>query len=91
MQMFWHGRPSQSRAGVEAGLGSGAQNHCCAPSLYVRLLEVDGKGRLVFFAKNDLRCGEELTYDYRCAPPALPIMFRPPALAALKSQQLWRY
>ncbi len=52
----------------------------------MRLLEVDGKGRLVFFAKNDLRCGEELTYDYRCAPLAPPTTCPRQHSAALKSR-----
>ncbi len=42
-----------------------AQNHCCAPSLYTRTLELDGAPHLVFFARSDLRAGQELTFDYR--------------------------
>ena len=41
------------------------QNHCCAPSMYTKVLEVDGEHRLVFFARTDLKPGQELTYDYR--------------------------
>ena len=41
------------------------QNHCCAPSMYTKVLEVDGEARLVFFARTDIVPGQELTYDYR--------------------------
>ena len=41
------------------------QNHCCAPSMYTKVLDIDGRPRLVFFARFDLRPGQELTYDYR--------------------------
>ncbi|KAK9827616.1 hypothetical protein WJX81_006673 [Elliptochloris bilobata] len=40
-------------------------NHCCAPSMYTRVLDVDGAPRLAFFARTDIRPGQELTYDYR--------------------------
>lgn len=33
--------------------------------MYTKLLEVEGEPRLVFFAKNDIKAGQELTYDYR--------------------------
>lgn len=46
-------------------VGWGLQNHCCAPSMYTKLLEVENEPRLVFFAKNDIKAGQELTYDYR--------------------------
>lgn len=41
------------------------QNHCCAPSMYTKVLEVEGESRLVFFARTDIKPGQELTYDYR--------------------------
>ena len=41
------------------------QNHCCAPCLYTKIVEVDGMSRLVFFARATIRPGQELTYDYR--------------------------
>ena len=41
------------------------QNHCCAPSMYTKVLEIDRRPRLVFFARFDIRPGQELTYDYR--------------------------
>ena len=41
------------------------QNHCCAPSMYTKVLDIDGRPRLVFFARFDIRPGQELTYDYR--------------------------
>ncbi|DBA76675.1 TPA: hypothetical protein ACH3X2_008711 [Trebouxia sp. C0005] len=40
-------------------------NHCCAPSMYTKVLEVEGESRLVFFARTDIKPGQELTYDYR--------------------------
>eukprot|EP00891_Asterochloris_glomerata_P002152 jgi/Astpho2/2152/fgenesh1_pg.00040_%23_10_t len=40
-------------------------NHCCAPCLYTKIVEVDGMSRLVFFARATIRPGQELTYDYR--------------------------
>ena len=43
----------------------GLQNHCCAPCLYTKIVEVDGMSRLVFFARATIKPGQELTYDYR--------------------------
>ena len=43
------------------------QNHCCAPSMYTKVVEVEGESRLVFFARTDIKPGQELTYDYRCS------------------------
>ncbi|KAK9863053.1 hypothetical protein WJX84_000545 [Apatococcus fuscideae] len=40
-------------------------NHCCSPSMYTKVLELDGQPHLVFFARADVRPGQELTYDYR--------------------------
>jgi hypothetical protein len=34
------------------------QNHSCAPSLYIKVLEVDGRGRLLFFARHDIAMGQ---------------------------------
>lgn len=42
-----------------------AQNHCCSPSMYTKVLDIEGTPRLVFFARFDLVPGQELTYDYR--------------------------
>jgi len=50
--------------GVQAMFGM-MQNHCCAPSMYTKVLEVEGESRLVFFARTDIKPGQELTYDYR--------------------------
>lgn len=44
---------------------SGMQNHCCAPSMYTKVVEAEGESRLVFFARTDIKPGQELTYDYR--------------------------
>ncbi|KAI8469831.1 MAG: hypothetical protein J3K34DRAFT_422543 [Monoraphidium minutum] len=40
-------------------------NHSCAPCLYSKILELDGKLHLCFFARTDIKAGQELTYDYR--------------------------
>eukprot|EP00798_Chlamydomonas_sp_ICE-L_P023867 gene23867-9432_t len=40
-------------------------NHCCSPSLYSKVLELDGEAHVAFFARMDLKAGQELTYDYR--------------------------
>ena len=52
------------------------QNHCCTPSMYTKVVEVEGESRLVFFARTDIKPGQELTYDYRytaivMCPPVL--------------------
>jgi SET domain-containing protein len=43
--------------------GSGAEyvNHCCDPNVYASVQ----KGHILYFAKRDIRKGEELTLDYR--------------------------
>ena len=33
--------------------------------MYTKVLDIDGRPRLVFFARFDIRPGQELTYDYR--------------------------
>ena len=33
--------------------------------MYTKVLELDGQPHLVFFARADVRPGQELTYDYR--------------------------
>ncbi len=33
--------------------------------MYTKVLEVEGESRLVFFARTDIKPGQELTYDYR--------------------------
>lgn len=35
------------------------------PSMYTRVLDVDGEQRLLFVARTDIRAGQELTYNYR--------------------------
>src|SRR5690349_13076931 len=46
--------------------GSGAQfiNHSCEPNLVSRV----AKGRINYYARRDIRKGEELTVDYHFAP-----------------------
>lgn len=43
------------------------QNHCCNPSLYTKIMNINGDQRLMFFARFDIQVGQELTYNYRCA------------------------
>jgi SET domain-containing protein len=33
--------------------------------MYTKVLELDGQPHLAFFARQDIRIGQELTYDYR--------------------------
>eukprot|EP00775_Hariotina_reticulata_P012769 gene12769-12897_t len=40
-------------------------NHCCSPCLYAKVLELGGFIHLCFFARCDIKVGQELTYDYR--------------------------
>jgi SET domain-containing protein len=40
-------------------------NAACEPCLYSKILEVEGRPVLMFFAKTDLKAGQEVTYDYR--------------------------
>lgn len=40
-------------------------NHCCAPSMYAKAIQVEGKNHLCFFARYNIKAGQELTYDYR--------------------------
>lgn len=35
--------------------------------MYTKVVEVEGESRLVFFARTDIKPGQELTYDYRCS------------------------
>jgi SET domain-containing protein len=59
---------------TESGMISRFTNAACEPSLYSKILEVDGCPMLMFFAKTDLRAGQEVTYDYRFkAQPGAPL------------------
>lgn len=40
-------------------------NHCCSPCLYAKTLELGGDVHVCFFARADIRVGQELTFDYR--------------------------
>ena len=40
-------------------------NHSCRPSMYTKILSMDGQLRLAFFARVDIAPGQELTYNYR--------------------------
>lgn len=40
-------------------------NHSCDPTCVARIMVLDGKQRIVFYTRRDIRCGEEITYDYK--------------------------
>ncbi|KAF5834668.1 hypothetical protein DUNSADRAFT_8550 [Dunaliella salina] len=41
-------------------------NHCCMPSLYTRVInDANNNPHVAFYAKTDLKPGQELTFDYR--------------------------
>ncbi|KAI9143587.1 histone methyltransferase, partial [Paraphysoderma sedebokerense] len=40
-------------------------NHCCDPNCTARIITVDGKKKIVIYAKYDIEQGEEITYDYK--------------------------
>ena len=47
-------------------------NHSCAPNLVSKIVELSGKSnsldkKIVFYAKRDMRVGEELSFDYQFA------------------------
>lgn len=39
-------------------------NHCCDPNSYTRIVTVEGRRRVIVFAKRDIKRGEEISYDY---------------------------
>lgn len=47
--------------------GSAARfiNHSCEPNCYSRVIQAEGRKRIVIFALRPIRRGEELTYDYK--------------------------
>ncbi|KAJ1926701.1 histone methyltransferase set1 [Tieghemiomyces parasiticus] len=40
-------------------------NHCCQPNCLARIITVEGRKRIVIYAKADIEAGEEITYDYK--------------------------
>ena len=40
-------------------------NHCCDPNCYSRIINVEGKKKIIIFAERNIVRGEELTYDYK--------------------------
>ncbi len=42
-------------------------NHCCQPNCFTKPVVVEGKNRILIFAKRDIMPGEELSYDYQFA------------------------
>lgn len=50
---------------TKAGSIARFTNACCDPCLYSKIMDVDGKPKLMFFAKSDIQAGQEITYDYR--------------------------
>src|SRR4030095_10830234 len=46
--------------GARGGNGTHYINHCCEPNAYMRITH----GHVLFFARRDIRAGEEITIDY---------------------------
>jgi NuA3 HAT complex component NTO1 len=40
-------------------------NHSCNPNMYSKIVKVDNENHIIFFARTDIKAGEELTYNYR--------------------------
>jgi len=40
-------------------------NHSCEPNCYSRIVDIDAKKHIIILALRRIRCGEELTYDYK--------------------------
>ena len=40
-------------------------NHCCDPNCEAKITRIDGRKRIVIFAKYNIEFGEELSYDYK--------------------------
>ena len=40
-------------------------NHSCEPNCYSREILIDGWRHILIFASRHIRCGDELTYDYK--------------------------
>ena len=40
-------------------------NHSCNPNMYSKIVKVDNENHIIFFARTDVKAGEELTYNYR--------------------------
>ena len=40
-------------------------NASCDPNCYTKIITLDGKQRIVIYAKKDIKVGEELCYDYK--------------------------
>jgi SET domain len=40
-------------------------NASCDPNCYTKIITLDGKQRIVIYAKRDIKVGEELSYDYK--------------------------
>jgi hypothetical protein len=50
---------------TKAGTIARFTNHSCSPSLYTKILALEGELRLAFFAREDIAPGQEMTYNYR--------------------------
>ena len=46
-------------------------NHSCDPNCYSRIINVEGKKKIIIFAERNIVRGEELTYDYKVCFVAL--------------------
>ena len=40
-------------------------NHCCDPNCDARVVNINNENKIIFFANQDIKPGEEITYDYK--------------------------
>ena len=40
-------------------------NHCCDPNCDARVVNINNENKIIFFAKENIFRGEEITYDYK--------------------------
>ncbi len=72
--------PANPQACAPPGNIAHLLNHSCAPNCYSRTVSVRSGAtgaladHVVIFARRAIAAGEELTYDYRCAPRACTCM-----------------
>jgi len=40
-------------------------NHCCDPTCFAQIINVEGFKKIVLYSLRDIRVGDEITYDYK--------------------------
>ena len=40
-------------------------NHCCDPNCDARIENINNENKIIFYANREIKCGEEITYDYK--------------------------